>query len=104
MTKLKETQSTLASALLLKSGVREGLGVRLPPFPPETRKVTMVDIDDVLGEMREEGTGSRGRYYEAWGSGIRELLVPLADLLEASKDEHPELVNKVATGLYRGYL
>ena len=64
----------------------------------------MVDIDDVLGEMREEGTGSRGRDYEAWGSGIRELLVPLADLLEASKDEHPELVNKVATGLYRGYL
>lgn len=69
-----------------------------------TEEAIMADIDDIIAEMREEGTGSRGTFYESWGSGIREILVPLADLLEASKDEHPELVNKVATGMQRGYL
>lgn len=52
-------------------------------------------VDRLITEMREEGEGSRDRYYELYGSGIRNTLVPLADLLDASKADHPDLVQRV---------
>lgn len=58
------------------------------------------ETENIISELREEGTGSRGVFYENYGSAIRFLLVPLAELLEATKHEHPELTDRVADSIY----
>ena len=60
------------------------------------------ETQGIIDEMEEEGSGSRGLFYENFGSGIRNTLSPLAELLNQTKDEHPELVTKVAQAISRG--
>jgi len=58
-------------------------------------------FDNIINLMKEEGSGSRGVFYENFGSSIRNTLVPLAEILEESPDKQKAL--EVATSLYRGY-
>lgn len=58
------------------------------------------ETENIISELREEGTGSRGTFYENYGSSIHPLLVPLAELLDATKHEHPELADRVAESIY----
>lgn len=60
-------------------------------------------VTRIIQDMREEGEGSRGVFYENFGSGIQAALVPLAALLELSHHDYPELVEQVAIALERGY-
>lgn len=60
-------------------------------------------VDEIINEMKEEGQGSRGVFYENFGSGIQASLLPLAELLEVSREAHPALVEQVAIALERGY-
>lgn len=60
-----------------------------------------MDTEDIIRELRAEGEGERGVFYENYGSGIHATLLPLADLLNAAQDEHPELVARVASSIYR---
>lgn len=59
-----------------------------------------MDANDIIRELREEGEGSRGTFYENYGSSIKPTLTPLADLLEAAQEEHPDLVKRVAEAIY----
>lgn len=59
-----------------------------------------MNTDDIIRTMKEEGEGSRGVFYENYGSGINPVLVPLAELLDATKDTYPELVERVASSFY----
>ena len=54
-----------------------------------------MNTDEIIALLREEGEGNRGVFYEAYGSNIRPLLIPLADLLDAAQGEHPEAVSKI---------
>lgn len=59
------------------------------------------ELEEIINEMREEGEGSRGIFYENFGSAIRSSLVPLAELLEQSTDKAKAL--EVARKLRQGY-
>lgn len=62
----------------------------------------MTTRDEILAliePIREEADGDRELLYELYGGGIRTTLEPLADLLEATADSHPELVELVALSL-----
>ena len=62
----------------------------------------MTTRDEILAliqPIREEADGDRELLYELYGGGIRVTLEPLADLLEATADSHPELVELVALSL-----
>lgn len=58
-------------------------------------------LDDIIDLMIEEGTGSRGVFYENFGSSISKTLIPLAEILKESPDKKKAL--EVAISLYRGY-
>lgn len=60
----------------------------------------MATTEEIIEMMREESTGNRAVFYENFGSGIIPVLAPLADLLEASQESHPDLVEQVAQKLY----
>lgn len=62
-----------------------------------------MNVEDYIDEMKEEAAGSRGVFYENFGSAIREILNPLSTLLEQTKDDYPELVEEIARKMYRGY-
>lgn len=53
-------------------------------------------LEQLLETMRLEGGGDRGVFYELYGSGIREALLPLAELLELNLETNPELVELTA--------
>lgn len=59
------------------------------------------ELDAIIEEMKEEGEGSRGIFYENFGSSISSALLPLAKLIEESPDKETAL--KVALLLSRGY-
>lgn len=62
----------------------------------------MTTRDEILAliqPIREEADGDRELLYELYGSSIQATLEPLADLLEATVDSHPELVELVALSL-----
>lgn len=59
------------------------------------------ELDYIIKEMREEGEGSRGVFYDNFGSAISPSLLLLAQLLEDSLDKNNALT--VARKLYRGY-
>lgn len=61
------------------------------------------ETQDIIDEMKEEASGNRGLFYENFGSGIAPVLSPLAELLNATQDEHPELVTAIARAMSRGY-
>lgn len=82
----------------------ESLRFRSNSYQQEEWSTISYDFRAVIEEMREEGEGSRGAFYEAWGSGISNLLLPLAELLEDASDSNPELVEKITRGLYNGYI
>lgn len=49
-------------------------------------------LKELIAGIREEAEGDRGEYYEIYGSPIRSVLLPLAELLEVNLDSNPELV------------
>lgn len=50
-----------------------------------------IDFQKELDELREEGLGNRGAYYEKFGSAITPALLPLADVFEVAYATHPDL-------------
>lgn len=65
--------------------------------------IGIMEAEDIIQEMHDEGNGNRGVFYENFGSGIQSVLTPLSELLKESQDEHPELVKQIAQAMYRGY-
>lgn len=65
----------------------------------QTTLPTWTIAHDIIRELREEGEGSRGMFYELYGSAITPALLPLADLFETAFAEHPELVEKTARAI-----
>lgn len=60
-----------------------------------------MNTEEIIALLREEGEGNRGVFYEAYGSNIRPLLIPLADLLDNAQGEHPEAVSEVIRAFNR---
>lgn len=56
-------------------------------------------ISELIETMRDEADGERGVFYELYGSGIRNALAPLAELLELNLATNPELVELTALSL-----
>lgn len=64
--------------------------------------MTTVDTEklrELIEDIREEAEGSRGSYYEIYGSPITPLLTPLAELLQVNLETNPELVELVLLNL-----
>ena len=62
----------------------------------------MTTRDEILAliePIREEGTGGHPALYEIHGGELQLTLEPLTDLLAATVDSHPELVELVALSL-----
>lgn len=57
-----------------------------------TESPYQTELTERIAEMKEEGEGSRGQYYELYGSAIQPALSPLAQLFEAALPTHPKLV------------
>ena len=56
-------------------------------------------VSELIETMRDEADGDRGVFYELYGSGIRDALAPLAELLELNIATNPELVELTALSL-----
>lgn len=59
------------------------------------------ELDNIIELMVEESEGSRGVFYENFGSSIRNTLKPLAEILQESPNKKKAL--EVARMFYRGY-
>jgi len=57
-------------------------------------------ILEAANELREEGEGNRGAFYELYGSAIHPSLIPLADLLEATAESHTDQAFAVAVAIW----
>lgn len=65
--------------------------------------VDTVKLQELIEAIREEAEGSRGSYYEIYGSPITPLLTPLAELLQVNLETNPELVELVLLNLNQDF-
>lgn len=68
-------------------------------FKELNREEKIEIILDQAKELREEGEGNRGVFYELYGSAIHPSLVPLAELLEAVAESHTDKAFEVAVAI-----
>lgn len=57
-------------------------------------------VENVISELCEESYGSRGHFYEKYGSAIQFSLLPLIAALESLLKTDPEKALNLAVSLY----